>query len=161
VLGVASLVLEDGGDEDEFIAALLHDSIEDAGVPPEEIQRRFGPRVRRIVEAATDTLADGRRGPETWRQRKTLYLEHLRAMTADARRVALADKVHNARAMLRDYRAVGEQLWQRFNAGRDDQIWYYRGLAAALGNGSANAEELRRTVEQLAEGVGEKRVPWT
>jgi (p)ppGpp synthase/HD superfamily hydrolase len=149
VLAVASLVLEDGGDEDEFIAGLLHDATEDCGVANEVIAQRFGPRVARIVATATDSLPDGRRGPDTWRERKERYLAHLKDMSEDERRVALADKLHNARALLRDYRELGDRLWPRFNAGREDQRWYYRGLADALAGPSPNAKELAIIVGDL------------
>ena len=149
VLGVASLVLEDGGGEDEFIAAVLHDAIEDTGVSASDIEHRFGARVARLVVSATDSLPDGRRGKDTWRERKERYLAHLTTMADDERRVALADKLHNARALLRDYRAVGDSLWQRFNAGREDQRWYYQGLVGTLSGPSANAKELAIIVREL------------
>ena len=135
LLAVAGLVIEDAaatGDlaEDEAIAALLHDTAEDQGGEPRlaEIAERFGPRVAAIVRACSDSLeADGEKAP--WRERKEAYLAHL-AIEPDAGvlRVSLADKVNNARAVLADYRVLGEPFWERFN--RDaDTPWYYRRLA--------------------------------
>jgi (p)ppGpp synthase/HD superfamily hydrolase len=122
LLGVASLVLEAGGDEDEAIAGLLHDAVEDQGGQPtlEEIRRRFGDRVAAIVEACTD--ADTTPKPP-WRQRKERYVAHIAGAPADARRVSSADKLCNARAILLDYRILGETLWGRFSGGKDGTLW--------------------------------------
>lgn len=131
LLSVAALVLEDGGSEDEAIAALLHDAVEDAGGKPtlDAIRERFGDEVAMIVEACSDTDVIPK---PPWRERKEAYLAHL----ADAEtqpsvmRVSLADKLHNARAILSDYRQTGDELWSRFNtASGEDQLWYYRSLA--------------------------------
>src|SRR5690606_28697568 len=120
LLAVAALVLEDGGDEDYAIAALLHDAIDDQAASPAELRARFGERVARIVVACTDNEGD----PEPpWRVRKERYLAHIADAPADVRRVSCADKLHNARAILRDYRTEGEALWSRFNAGRDEVMW--------------------------------------
>lgn len=130
LLIVAGLVLEDGGDETQAIAALLHDAAEDGGGRPmlEHFRYRFGEDVAAIVEGCSDSLdADDRR---SWRERKKAYLAHLPNVTDDAiLRVCLADKVHNARSIVRDYRAEGTALWERFtNKTLDDQLWYYRCL---------------------------------
>lgn len=135
VLGVCALVLVDGGDEDEAIAALLHDALEDhpETVQRDDIRERFGPRVLRLVEGCTDTPADFAGGAKPpWRDRKLAYLEHLREAGLDGYRVSLADKVDNARAILADYRALGDELWSRFRAGRAEQLWYYRSLVTAF-----------------------------
>jgi len=131
VLGVCSLVLEDGGGEDEAIAALLHDAVEDGGGQPVlvEIRRRFGDRVADIVWACTDT--DETPKPP-WKERKARYIDHVRAAGPDARRVSCADKLHNARSILRDYRVLGERLWDRFSASAEDNLWYYRTLVEAF-----------------------------
>jgi hypothetical protein len=123
LLGVASLVLEDGGGEDEAVAALLHDACEDQGGLDRlrDIRFRFGDRVARIVEACTDTFESPK---PPWRPRKEAYIAKLIGEEPDAVRVSLADKVHNAHAIVRDLR-TGDDVWSRFNAGRDDQIWYY------------------------------------
>lgn len=150
VLGVCSLVLEDGGSEDEAIGALLHDAVEDGGGRPvlDEIRRRFGDRVAEIVWACSDT--DETPKPP-WKQPKTRYIEHVRQAGSDARRVSCADKLHNARAILRDYRALGERLWERFTASGDETLWYYRELVEAFRqpDRSALVEELERVVSEL------------
>jgi (p)ppGpp synthase/HD superfamily hydrolase len=128
LLGVCSLVIEDGGDEDEAVAALLHDAAEDQGGETMlvEIGQRFGGRVADIVAACSDTLKEPK--PE-WRDRKETYLRHLEHQPDSVLRVSVADKLFNARAILRDYLQVGDELWSRFRTGRDGQLWYYRGLA--------------------------------
>ncbi|MFQ5846210.1 MAG: HD domain-containing protein [Candidatus Methylomirabilales bacterium] len=150
LMSVAALVLEDGGDEDEAIAALLHDAVEDQGGPPtlEGIRRRFGARVARIVDGCTD--ADTLPKPP-WRQRKEQYLARLRHAPAEVRRVLAADKLHNARAILADFRRVGDVLWERFNGDRDGTLWYYRSLVTALHDTGSGVivEELDRIVTEL------------
>jgi len=127
LLGVASLVLEAGGDEDLAIAALLHDVVEDCGGAPmlKEIRRRFGKRVADVVDGCTDTDLDPK---PPWRQRKEDYLKHLRTADADIRLVSAADKLHNARSILADYREIGEPVWERFQGKREGTLWYYRAL---------------------------------
>ncbi len=128
LLGVCSLVIEDGGNEDEAIAALLHDAAEDQGGAPmlEQIRQGFGSDVAGIVAACSDTFESPK---PPWRVRKESYVEHLSDQPESVLRVSLADKLFNARAILRDYLLVGEEVWTRFQAGRDGQIWYYRQLA--------------------------------
>jgi (p)ppGpp synthase/HD superfamily hydrolase len=150
LLGVCSLVIEDGGDEDEAIAALLHDAPEDQGGAPmlEIIRSEFGEKVAEIVKACSDTLEVKK--PE-WRPRKEAYLEHLESQPAYVLRVSLADKLFNVRSIIRDLRAIGDQVWTRFKAGRDGQLWYYRGLAgrfSVLFPGQM-ATELSEAVEEL------------
>jgi GTP pyrophosphokinase len=150
VLGVCALVLEDGGDEDEAIAALLHDAVEDGGGLPvlDEIRRRFGERVADIVWACSDT--DETPKPP-WKERKARYVAHVRAAGPDARRVSCADKLHNARSILRDYRLEGERLWDRFNAPPEEQLWYYRALVEAFQQPGRTplVDELARVIGQL------------
>ena len=157
LLAVAAIVLEYGGDEDLAIAALLHDSVEDQGGVPrlEDVRSRFGDRVANVVEACSDSLADTDRGePKAdWTTRKTAYLEHLRTAKDDALRVSLADKVHNARAILRDLRNpdVGASVWLRFSRPRADTLWYYRSLACKFRKRLPGqlADELHEIVEAL------------
>jgi (p)ppGpp synthase/HD superfamily hydrolase len=127
LLGVTALVLEDGGGEDEAIAALLHDAVEDQGGMQtlDEIRRRFGDHVAEIVDALSDAYTTPK---PPWRQRKMDYLAHLPAASKEVRRVSLADKLHNARAILRTLRQEGERTWERFNGGKAGTLWYYRGL---------------------------------
>ena len=127
LMGVASLVLEAGGDEDLVIAALLHDVVEDCGGAPmlKEIHRRFGARVAKVVDGCTD--ADTYPKPP-WRERKEKYIRHLKAADADTKLVSAADKLNNVRSILSDYRAIGESVWSRFKGGREGTLWYYRTL---------------------------------
>ena len=127
LIGVASLVLEAGGDEDLAIAALLHDVVEDCGGMPmlKEVRRRFGKRVAKVVEGCTD--ADTYPKPP-WRDRKEKYIARLKREDADTRLVSAADKLNNVRSILSDYRAIGESVWSRFNGGREGTLWYYRTL---------------------------------
>ena len=150
LLAVAGLVLEQGGDEDTAIAALLHDAIEDQGgaATREAIRARFGDRVTAIVDACSDTDIFPK---PPWRARKEAYLAHLPAATDEVRLVSVADKLHNARAILADYRQRGEAVWERFNGGREGTLWYYRELVAAFRAGEVTplVEELDRTVSEL------------
>ena len=152
LLGVCALVVEDGGVEDEAIAALLHDAIEDqprGGKTAAAIQKKFGNSVYLIVEACTDAMTHPKR---PWIERKREYVARARTHSAAARRVSLADKVHNTRAILSDYRAVGEAVWNRFSASREEVIWYYRSLAKVYretGGESRLVAELVRTVDEL------------
>jgi len=127
LMGVASLALEAGGDEDLAIAALLHDVVEDCGGAPmlREVRRRFGTRVAGVVDGCTDS--DTYPKPP-WRERKENYLQHLKGADADTRLVSAADKLNNIRSILTDYREVGESIWSRFTGGRDGTLWYYRAL---------------------------------
>jgi (p)ppGpp synthase/HD superfamily hydrolase len=127
LLGVCSIVLEDDGDEEEAIAALLHDAVEDRPevVSLDDIRERCGYRVAGIVDACSDTDVIPK---PPWRERKEAYLGDLERHP-DAWRVSLADKLFNARAILADYLVLGDELWTRFNTGRDEQLWYYRSLA--------------------------------
>ena len=150
LLGVASIVIEDGGDEDEAIAALLHDAPEDQGgeATLARIRDEYGERVAEIVEACTDTLENPK---PPWRERKERYIAHLEEAPQDVLRVSLADKVHNARAILADYREVGEELWSRFRGTREESLWYYRTLADLFSRRRPGplADELRRTVDEI------------
>jgi GTP pyrophosphokinase len=128
LFGVCSLVLEDGGSEDEAIGALLHDAAEDCGGGPmlDKIRAKFGDDVADIVAGCTDTMEEPK--PD-WRPRKERYIEHLKWQSESVLRVSLADKLFNARAILRDYLELREDLWARFNTGGTGQLWYYRELA--------------------------------
>jgi (p)ppGpp synthase/HD superfamily hydrolase len=127
LMGVASLVFEAGGDEDVAIAALLHDVVEDCGGAPmlEQIRRRFGSRVAKIVDGCTD--AYGLPKPP-WHDRKVSYINRLKKEDDETRLVSAADKLNNVRSILSDYRVIGESVWSRFNGGRDGTLWYYRTL---------------------------------
>jgi (p)ppGpp synthase/HD superfamily hydrolase len=153
IAGVASLVLEDGGDEDQAIAALLHDSIEDQGLTEAEIEEQFGPRVREIVVACTDALEYPK---PPWRPRKEAYLAHLAEAPPEVLRVSAADKLHNARQILTDYRGLEDALWDRFNGKRDGTLWYYRSLADMLLERLPGplTQELARVVDEIERLAG-------
>jgi GTP pyrophosphokinase len=157
LMSVAALVLENGGGETEAIAGLLHDAIEDQRVTRSELRRRFGDRVARIVAGCTD--ADTWPKPP-WKNRKRQYLAHLRRAPAEVRLVSAADKVHNARAILTDYRVLRDKLWERFNGGREGTLWYYRSLVRILrARGPVGlADELARTVGELERLADRRRV---
>ena len=150
LLSVAALVLEHGGTEDQAIAALLHDAVEDQGGRPtaERIRERFGDLVAEIVDGCTDTDVSPK---PPWRERKEAYVERVRREPAHVRLVSAADKLHNARTMVTDLRIHGESLWTRFNAGRDETLWYLESLVEAFREGGTMpiVEELARTVAEL------------
>ncbi len=151
LLSVAALALEHDADEDEAIAALLHDAVEDQGGPPilMEIRRRFGSKVADTVEGCTD--ADTYPKPP-WRHRKEVYIGHKRTASSSVLLVCGCDKLHNARALVSDYRIVGEDLWERFTGGRAGTLWYYRELVGTLreaGGVPRLIDELDRTVSEL------------
>lgn len=160
LFSVCSLVQVDGGSEDEAIAALLHDALEDhpKEASREVIAQRFGHDVLAIVEACTDTPAGYEGGAKPpWRDRKTAYLEHVRTSGRKPTRVALADKLDNARSILMDHRQIGDQLWSRFNSGKEDQLWYYRSLVSAFREAGAAGfliDELEDVVTQLERTTG-------
>jgi len=157
LLAVAATVLEYGGDEGLAIAALLHDSVEDQGGKPrlDDVRNRFGDGVARIVEACSDSLADTGKGERKadWRPRKEAYLAHLRTADEDILWVSLADKVRNARTILRDLRKpdIGEKVWARFNVPTKQTLWYYHSLADIFCERLSNqlSNELREIVEVL------------
>jgi len=131
LLSVAALVIEAGGSEDTAIAALLHDTVEDQGGTPmlDRIRDRFGVDVADIVQACGDTEITPK---PPWRERKVAYLDGIAHKSEQARLVSLADKVHNASSILSDHQQVGDKVWDRFNVGRDETLWYYRALANAF-----------------------------
>jgi len=147
---VAALVLEDGGSEDEAIAALLHDAVEDQGgqATLAEIRRRFGEKIAGWVMELSDT--DEIPKPP-WRERKEDYLEHLAIASPEVLRISLADKLHNARSLLDDLRRDGKPTWERFNGGQAGTLWYYRQLANLFQHklASPRAAELEGVVSEL------------
>jgi (p)ppGpp synthase/HD superfamily hydrolase len=155
LLGVASIVLDDGGGEDEAIAGLLHDAAEDHGGRQrlEDIRQRFGDPVAAIVERCTDAWTTPR---EPWMDRKRRDVEHARTLPPATLRVSAADKVHNAYAILRDLRRTGEQVWDRFNANADDVLWYYQALVRAYrdAGGGPLVDELERIVRGIEREMG-------
>ena len=128
LLSVTALVLEDGGNEDEAISALLHDAIEDQGgeATYQIIKEKFGDTVANIVLDCSESVTIPK---PPWKERKLASLGHLRYATPSVRRVMLADKLHNARSILADWHREGEIVWQRFRGGKQGTLWYYNSLA--------------------------------
>jgi len=158
LLGVSSLVIEHGGTEDQAIAGLLHDAVEDQGGKDtlERIRDHFGSGVADIVDHCTDAYEEPK--PD-WRPRKERYIAELAKMPASAALVSCADKLHNARAILSDLREVGDDLWNRFTGGKDGTLWYYRALVDTFDQvfPGRPTEESRRTAhepERLASLTG-------
>ena len=155
LLAVTAIVLEHGGSEDEAIAALLHDAIEDQGgaATREEIRRRFGEVVVRIVDGCSDT--DEVPKPP-WLRRKEEHLAHLATASASVRLVTAADKLHNVRSVAADYRQQGEAVWSHFQGGRAGTLWYYRAMADALTAAGRTplTDELDRAVAELERLAG-------
>ncbi|HWA15311.1 MAG TPA: HD domain-containing protein [Gemmatimonadales bacterium] len=169
LLGVTSIVLEDGSDEEVGIAALLHDAVEDqprGGITEKEILDRFGERVHRIVLGCTDTDPAGTTQP--WETRKQGFIARLRVQAdADVLRVTAADKLYNARSIVNDMRVIGDAVWQRFSVPREKTIWYYVAVTAALESALAGIpsapkspariiNELRGVVKAMERGVEQK-----
>jgi (p)ppGpp synthase/HD superfamily hydrolase len=157
LLGVAAIVIQHGGGEDQVIAALLHDAVEDQGGMPrlDEIREKFGEEVARIVDGCTDSYeAHGEK--RSWDERKGAYIARVAKEPADVRMVSAADKLANAREILSDYRAEGDQVFDRFKGGKQGTLGYYRQLVEvfhAAGSG-ALVEELDRVVTELENLAG-------
>jgi (p)ppGpp synthase/HD superfamily hydrolase len=134
VLAVSALVGEYGGDEEQAVAALLHDVVEDQGVALVALEARFGAEVARLVEAATDAFAKPK---PPWRARKEAHIARVRTMDARPRLVIAADKLHNTQSILRDLGRplVGASVWGRFNAGKEGMLWYVDAMHHALADG--------------------------
>jgi (p)ppGpp synthase/HD superfamily hydrolase len=150
LMSVCSLSLEYGANEDEAIAALLHDAIEDQGgvVARDVIRQKFGETVTAIVDGCTDSDATPK---PPWRERKQTYISHLPMASASVRLVSACDKLHNARSILTDYRLLGEAVWDRFKGGKQGTLWYYRALVQAFRQVESTAlvEELDRVVSEI------------
>jgi (p)ppGpp synthase/HD superfamily hydrolase len=159
LLSVAGLVIEDGGTEKQAIAALLHDAAEDQGGEQTlaEIEQKFGADVASIVAECSDTFQTPK---PPWRGRKERYIRHLREASDDAVLVSLADKLDNARAILRDFRAQGSQVWQRFSV-QDPRLhlWYYRSLLGVFSRRTDSwmVGELRDVIDALEQAITNER----
>src|SRR3977135_4044833 len=155
LMAVASLVLEAGGDEDMAIAALLHDVVEDCGGMPRlrEVRKQFGSPVAKIVEGCTDSFVEPK--PE-WLERKKKDLREVKHADAETRLVSAADKLHNVRTILADYRRDGESVWKRFSGKREGTLWYYRALSDEYRRRNPNriTPELEIAVGELERAVG-------
>jgi len=162
LLGVASLVMGEAGGrvpvtEDMVVAALLHDTVEDHGGMPRlcEVEERFGAEVARMVAGLSDTFADDHDKKEGWDERKTAYLERLRDEPDDVLLISAADKLYNAKAILDDYRVIGDAVWERFKRGADKQLWYFYELLTVFRAHPANriVDELEVVVLELTKLV--------
>jgi (p)ppGpp synthase/HD superfamily hydrolase len=158
LLSVAAIVLESSGTEDEAIAALLHDAPEDQGGRPrlDDVRAQFGDRVAEIVEACSDSLAEDPEQKDEWHGRKTAYQQHLSAAKDPSiYLVSAADKLHNARATLRDLRARGPAVWNLFEGKRDGTLWNYERLTRIYEAGPRDprrepiVRELREVLREL------------
>ena len=160
LLGVASLVMGDGGHascpvtEDMVIASILHDAAEDHGGLPrlKDIEHNFGSNVARMVEGLSDSLAEDSHNKQSWEERKQDYIRKLRREPADVQLISAADKLHNARTVLEDYREIGPRIWERFKRGRREQIWYFDELLKVY-----KSSEASRIVDELESVVNEIR----
>ena len=150
LLGVTAIALEYGANETEAIAALLHDAVEDCGGAERqrEIEKKFGKEVGEIVAGCTDT--DQTPKPP-WRARKENYIAHLKTASASTRLVSASDKLHNAQAIVHNLREDGDEVWERFTAGKEGALWYYRALVTAFREHGPSAliEELDRVVTEM------------
>ena len=156
LLGVASLVLESGGDEEMAIAALLHDAVEDQGGLPrlDEIRCEFGAKVARIVDGCTDSYEVDPEKKASWCERKQKYIAHVEhEADPDVRLVSIADKVHNSRTVLADHHEIGDEVFTRFSKGKQGTLWYYRALVDAF-----RAAEARDRHPDDAAARGRKRL---
>ena len=154
-IGVASIAMEYGADEDQAIAALLHDVLEDAEPRLRlhfevTIKNQFGSRVFEIVLGCTDGVPDASGEKQGWEERKIAYLEHLRAASEDIILVSGSDKLHNARSILNDIKSIGLAVFERFKAGQDGTVWYYQSLAKIFNDRNAPmASALQSVVDQF------------
>lgn len=153
ILGVAGMAMEYGANDDEAIGALLHDAAEDGGGEARlaEIRARFGDAVGDIVLGCSDSLAEHPEDKLPWRARKDAYLGHIETASDSVCLVSAADKLHNARAIIRDLRMHGDDVWDRFQGKRDGTLWYYEAVAGALLSRyrCPLTRDLLREVEQL------------
>ncbi len=131
LLSVCALVIEAGGYEDDAVAALLHDAVEDQKATLDEVRELFGEEVAAVVDQCSDTDEDPK---PPWIERKKEFIARIPSLTPSARLVTAADKLHNVRSILADYRTHGDAVWDKFNGGRDGTLWYYRAVADALGD---------------------------
>ena len=154
-MAVASIALEYGADEDQTIAALLHDAVEDGGPHyADRIKELFGERVVNIVLGCTDGVPDTTGKKEAWRPRKERYIAHLKEATDDVLLVSGADKLHNARAIASDLQSVGLAVFERFTATMSQTLWYYETLADVfIDRDTPIAQALKDTVQHMKQLV--------
>lgn len=150
LMSVSALILEAGGSEDEAIAGLLHDAVEDQGgkATREEIRQKFGVTVVEIVDGCTETDITPK---PPWKQRKIDYIENIRNGSDSVKLVSLADKLHNARSLLIGYRNQGDKLWDYFSGSKEDKLWFYGELLKIYQQSCVNfmTVELERILDEL------------
>jgi len=153
---VASLVGDYGGNEDQFIAALLHDAVEDQGGDQtlERIRDRFGTTVADYVSGCSDSNTVPR---PAWQQRKEAFIQRIGDAHPDLKLIVAADKLHNARTTTSDLYESGRKVWAKFNGGKDGSLWYYAEMVRALSHGWTHPilRELARTVDALQRKAAE------
>lgn len=154
LMSVTALVLEDGGDEDQAIAALFHDAIEDQGGLDtlEVIQTQFGSRVARLVEACSESWSMPK---PPWKERKLTYLNHLKDASLEELRIAISDKLHNARSIASDLDRFGPRTWEKFNASKADVLWFYEQFIFHVETRYSGVilNELKRTYKSISNGA--------
>ena len=159
LLSTSAIALEHGATEDEAIAALLHDAIEDqgrTGATRLEISHHFGDAVLKIVEACSDAEGGDGLAKPPWKQRKERYIRHIRKADASTRLVSASDKLHNARSILGDLRIHGNDLWSMFTGKKAGSLWYYRALVTAFQKAGADDHaDMKRLVGELDRTVTE------
>lgn len=147
ILGVTAIAMEFGANEIEAIAALLHDAVEDCGGAKRlrDIEQKFGKAVAKIVDGCTDS--DQAPKPP-WLERKKAYIAHVRHASVPTKLVSASDKLHNIRTILMAYRREGENLWSRFNRGKQGALWYYRALVDAF-DGAKRIHPLVQEIDRV------------
>ena len=148
---VAGTVLQNGGDEDEAIAAVLHDTVEDCGGKPvmEKIRQRFGEKIAGLVSGCTETDVQPK---PPWRERKERYIQNIKSASPSVRLISCADKLHNAASILSEYKKVGAKVWDRFKGDKSETLWFYSAMVSALraaGEDRPILDELEATVKAL------------
>lgn len=125
---VGMMLIKAGYEDDIVAAGILHDTVEDTDLTMMDIQREFGPRIAKIVEGCSEPNKS-----LPWKERKEHTIEFLRTANEEIRVVACADKLHNIRSIVQDHEQIGDSVWDRFNAGKDQQAWYYTNIVESLG----------------------------
>jgi (p)ppGpp synthase/HD superfamily hydrolase len=150
-MGVASIALDHGADEEQAMAALLHDAVEDGGAEyAERIRTKFGDRVADLVAGCTDGVPDASGKKPPWQARKQAYLDHLKSASDDVLLVSCSDKLHNARAIVEDLLSIGQKVFERFSASKEQTLWYYENLAQIFeSRGTPVARALRGAVNEM------------
>lgn len=152
LLSVTALVLEAGGTQEEAIAALLHDAVEDQGGKPirDDIRQLFGETVLAIIDGCTEWDTPPK---PPWQERKQSYVNNLRSASPSVRLVSLADKLHNSRSLLADWQQYGDVIWTNFSAGREKTLWFYQSLVQVYQQTGSDwmTQEIERVVNQLCQ----------